>query len=78
MKARILKELERDLEGQGLKPRSPEFDRAYRSRKVELCKAMQKVASCWDCKAFDGCSLVKQHLVDLRTPRKKSTNIVDL
>jgi hypothetical protein len=72
VKARILQQLEAELDAQGLKRNTPAYERKYRARKVELCKEFQRVESCWDCKAFDNCSLVKQHLVDLRTPRRKT------
>lgn len=72
MKVQLLKQLESDLEGQGLKPGTPLFERAYRARKVDMCKELQRVASCWECQAFDHCALVKAHLVDLNTPIKKA------
>ena len=66
MKSRVLRVLEAELEGAGLKPGSKLYEQELRARKVELCKEFQQVDSCWNCKAFDGCSLVKQHLQDMR------------
>lgn len=67
MKARELKMLEAEVESSGLKPGTEEYERALRERKVELCKSYQQVNSCWDCPAFDGCSLVKKYIEDMRT-----------
>lgn len=66
MKSRVLRVLESQLEDSGLKPGSKPYERELRARKVEMCKQFQGVSSCWDCKAFDGCELVKQHLRDIR------------
>lgn len=63
---RIIRELRTQLENEGLKPDTPQYDEALRARKVDLCKQGQGVISCWDCAAFDHCNLVKQHLIDLR------------
>lgn len=71
MKARLLQQLEAEIEAQGLKRDTPLYLRVYRERKVDLCKQMQQVESCWDCRAFDHCELVKAHLMDLNTPLKK-------
>jgi len=73
VKTRVLRQLESDLEGEGFKRNTERWDRAMRTRKVALCKQAQAVASCNDCKAFDHCELVKQHLRDMRTPIKKVT-----
>ncbi len=63
--ARVVRELKTELEHSGLKPGSPEFEEALRARKVDLCKQAQRVDSCWNCRAFDHCQLIKQHLIDL-------------
>ena len=73
MKTRVLRQLESDLEGEGFKRGTERWDRAVCTRKVLLCKQAQGVESCWDCMAFDGCELVKQHLRNLHTPVKKES-----
>jgi len=60
-----LNRLRAELEAAGLKPGTPEFDKEERSRKVEMCKQMKQVDSCWNCEAFDHCELIKQHLRDI-------------
>lgn len=62
--------VEEDLIREGLKPGTFPFDAELRQRKVELCKTRQGVGTCWECKYFDHCQLIKQHLVDLRYHRK--------
>jgi len=62
--SRLLKQLHERLEGAGLVPGSPSYDRALRREKVELCKLQKNVDSCWDCQYFDHCELVKAHLRD--------------
>ena len=67
MKVRLLQQLEDELEALGARPGTFAYDKMYRARKVELCKELQRVPSCNECRAFDHCTLVKQYLVDLRT-----------
>lgn len=74
MKTRVLRVLESELEGEGFKRGTELWDRAMRNRKVALCKQGQSVESCWDCKAFDHCELVKSHLRDMHTPLKKKSS----
>lgn len=62
---RRLKALQAELEAAGLKPGTAPYEKEYRSRKVELCKEMKAVSSCWDCNYFDYCELIKAHLRDL-------------
>jgi hypothetical protein len=63
--SRALKALHRELEAAGLQPDTNEFKVALRARKVEMCKAMHNVSSCWDCDYFDQCELIKTRLCDM-------------
>jgi hypothetical protein len=68
---RRLKALRAELEAAGLKPDSPEFAKEERRRRVELCKQVKKVVSCWDCDYFDHCELIKAHLRDMYRAEQK-------
>lgn len=65
MESIVLTEIKRDLLAEGLKEGTPAFEREYRRRRVELCKEMRGVASCYNCAYFDYCELIKQHLRDM-------------
>jgi hypothetical protein len=66
-----LKQLRADLEAAGLKPGTPAFERVEREKKVEMCKQMKSVESCWDCQYFDHCELIKAHLRDIHKVKQK-------
>ncbi len=61
-----IRQIEIGLENEGYEPGSFAFEAEKRKRQVGLCKMTREVASCWECKVFDHCELVKQHLRDLR------------
>lgn len=61
----LLTQLHRELEAAGIKPGTPAFAREERSRRVQLCKELRAIGSCWDCSYFDHCDLIKTHLRDL-------------
>jgi hypothetical protein len=61
-----------ELEAAGLKPGTPEFEKTERSRKVELCKQLKNVDSCWNCEYFDYCELIKAHLRDIYKVKKSA------
>jgi len=61
-----LRQLKSELEFSGLKPGTPVYEETLRERKVDMCKDAQGVGSCWDCRAFDSCELIKAHLMDLK------------
>jgi hypothetical protein len=54
-----------ELEAAGLVPGSPEFEKELRNRKVEVCKQLKSVDSCYNCDYFDHCELIKANLRDL-------------
>ena len=65
--SKILKQLKQDLENEGYKTGSAKFEKAFRARKVELCKSLQGVRVCSECRAYLDCELIKQHLTDNHT-----------
>ena len=71
MTTQMLKDIEKNLEIEGLKPGSFIYEAELRRRKVALCQQIKAVDSCWDCNYFDHCPLIKQHLVDLRYHTRK-------
>jgi hypothetical protein len=68
-----LERLHAELEAAGLKPGTPAFEKEERSRRVDLCKQMKQVDSCWNCDYFDHCELIKAHLRDLYKVKPKTT-----
>lgn len=60
-----LEQLRANLEAAGYEPGSHAFEKEYRRQKVEMCMERQGVVSCWDCKAFDHCELIKARLRDM-------------
>jgi hypothetical protein len=66
--------LEEQLEMIGYIPGTPAFEKEYRRQKVDLCKQFQGVDSCWSCKAFDHCSLIKARLRDMRNSLENLKN----
>lgn len=69
--SRVLKALHGELESSGVKPGTTEYETELCARKVELCRQMRDVSSCWDCDYFDHCELIKAHLRDLYGVEKK-------
>lgn len=68
---KILRALHDDIEDQGLKPGTPEYERALVAHKVTRCKEMHGVGSCSDCKAFEHCDLVHEFMMDQRFPNRR-------
>jgi flavin reductase (DIM6/NTAB) family NADH-FMN oxidoreductase RutF len=64
---KVLKQLKQDLESEGYKIGSAKFEKAFRARKVGLCKSLQGVRVCSECRAYLDCELIKQHLADSHT-----------
>lgn len=69
--SRALKQLYVDLKASGLVEGTNEFDTVLRERKVEMCKQMRSLASCWDCDYFDDCEMIKSYLRDLYNVEQK-------
>lgn len=72
-----VKQIELDLEREGLTAGTFPFEAEKRKRQVELCKRYKAVPSCWKCPSFDHCSLIKHHLRDMRYHRKGLDNETD-
>lgn len=71
MTTAALREIEKNLELEGLKPGTFIYEAELRRRKVEMCRALKQVESCWKCDYFDHCELIKLHLKDLRYHTKR-------
>lgn len=69
--SRLLKQLHERLEGAGLKPGSPAYEREERRERVDLCKQQKGVFSCHECAYFDHCELIKAHLRDMYSIEQK-------
>ena len=63
------KEIEKiklDLEIEGYKPESPEFEFQLLERRVFLCQEKHFVSACQGCSYFDECTLVKTYAIQKR------------
>jgi hypothetical protein len=60
------KELEQEVEAQGVARDSPYFEPRLREAKLRRCQDRRGVSKCKDCQFYDPCELVKAHLTDVR------------
>jgi len=58
-----LKYMEIDLERNGLKPNSPEFQKQLMENKIESCQNARGVSSCGSCNYNEHCSLLYQYVL---------------
>lgn len=64
--SKILDDISIEVDSLGLKKGSPEYEKEVRARKVDKCKEMRNVNSCYQCTHYEYCSLVKEYLMDIR------------
>lgn len=62
MRNRILDDMRDQLEIEGMEIGTPAYEARFVAIRVDKCKQMQGVSRCLDCQAYDGCSLIKQHM----------------
>lgn len=53
------------LEGEGFVRGTPKFDVMLRTRRVEKCRELKRLAACSECPIHDECEIRLQHLRDL-------------
>lgn len=68
----ILDEITENTEDLGYKPGTPEFDKALCAAKVVRCQELQGVGICSDCRVFDYCDLIREHLLDIKFPSRRN------
>jgi hypothetical protein len=62
----LLVQLGRNVEAEGLKKGTEDYDRRLRQVKVEKCREMKGQHTCSECPTFDFCDLAKQVLREHR------------
>ena len=55
-----------DLDLNGLIKGTQKYEAAFIERRVEKCKELRGESSCFECKAFGECNLIRQHLMNVR------------
>lgn len=61
-----LADIEEEILLAGHEPGTPAYQRAFLTRKVELCQERQGVPACTACRAYDHCTTVKEYLIQVK------------
>lgn len=54
------------LDANGYQRKTVQYDKLFLEQKIEKCKELRNVSSCYDCNYFDQCTLIKKYLIDLK------------
>ena len=58
---RGIEQIKTDLDLEGIKEGTPQYDFQFLERKVKLCQERRRVMSCQTCSYYEDCTLVKEY-----------------
>lgn len=64
--SQTLELIREEVELEGYEPGTPEYDRVFLARRVRRCQEIQNVVECVECRAFWGCQLAREHMINVK------------
>lgn len=64
--SKTLELIREEVELEGYEPGTYQFERVFLARRVKKCQELQGVVECMDCRAYLGCDLARQYMIDVK------------